>query len=100
MTVSQNKMPLRSTGQSNVTAYLFIFIGIVAGYLFYSQTLQDRVLEVAPLPIREGDSLDQLKDKSFDFSVFDNVEYRNLRLFGEVPVNPGVTGRIDIFAPF
>ena len=79
---------------------LMIFVGIIAGYLFYSQTLKGQAIDIAPLPIREQDGLTDIINKVLDFSVLDNSSYRALRVFGEVPVNPGITGRVNIFDPY
>ena len=70
---------------------LMIFVGIIAGYLFYSQTLKGQAIYIAPLPIREQDGLTDIINKVLDFSVLDNSSYRALRVFGYVPVNPGIT---------
>ena len=77
-----------------------IALGVIAGYIFYSQSLKGNVLEVAPPPVLSGETLSKFKGLSLNFSVFDDFKFKSLKIFGESPVKPGQTGRTDIFAPF
>ena len=74
-------------------------LGIIAGYLFFSMTIQGSK-EGIPLPVIADDTLSKFKDLSLDFSIFDDARFKSLKIFGESPVQPGPTGRLDIFAPF
>lgn len=86
--------------QSPVIPIALIALGIIAGYLFYSQSPKGDIPEI-PLPaISSDETLSKFKDLSLDFSVFDDFKFRSLKIFGESPVQPGPTGRVDIFAPF
>ena len=75
-------------------------LGFIAGYFYYSQTLSDQALPIYPIIIPADDNLIKFKDLKLDFSALDNLTFKNLRIFGESPVQPGATGRGDIFAPF
>ncbi len=72
----------------------------MAGYVFYFMLIKGSIAEI-PLPAAAQDNaLSKFKDLSLDFSIFDDVRFKSLRIFGESPVQPGQTGRADIFAPF
>ena len=51
-------------------------------------------------PIAAKDDLAMFENLTIDFSILDDTRFRSLRVFGESPVRPGVTGKRDIFAPF
>lgn len=74
--------------------------GLIAGYFYYSQALQDQTLPIAPVDISVDENLAKLKNLKFDFSGLDNLTFKTLKIFGDSPVQPGPTGRTDIFAPF
>jgi hypothetical protein len=77
-----------------------VALGIIAGYLFYSQSLKGDALDIPPPAISSDQTLSKFKSLNLDFSVFDDFKFRSLKVFGESPVQPGPTGRVDIFAPF
>ena len=85
---------------SPVILFAILALGFIVGYFYYAQALQDRVQPIAPLEIPPDDNLAKFKDLSFDFAPFDDFKFKSLRIFGESPVQPGATGRVDIFAPF
>lgn len=73
-----------------------IFIGAAAGYLYYSQTAEV-IVDIGGPPIsQELEKFDRIK---LDFSILEDERYRSLEVYGEIPVDPGVTGRKNIFAP-
>ncbi len=74
-------------------------IGVIAGYFFFSMTIQGSEVGIAP-PVTTDDTLSKFKNLSLDFSIFDDARFKSLKIFGESPVQPGATGRVDIFAPF
>ena len=76
-----------------------IVLGIIAGYLFFSMTIQGGEMGIPP-PVTTDDTLSKFKDISLDFSIFDDARFKSLKIFGESPVQPGLTGRADIFAPY
>ena len=79
---------------------LIAVVAFAAGYLFYSQFIQPAQLPINPPPVAASDDLAVFKDLTIDFSILDDSRFRSLRVFGESPVKPGVTGKRDIFAPF
>lgn len=92
-------MPPQQNNQSILISALIIVLGFAAGYFYYSQwAVSARVLIEPPLVVGRDD-LDKFKDLKIDFSILDNKKYKALEVFGEAPVNPGVTGKKDIFAP-
>ncbi len=80
-------------------AALIILLGVLGGYLYYSQLLP-ATEPISPPPIGEKDGLKQFENFKIDFSIINNQLFRSLAAYGEAPVNPGVTGKKDIFAPF
>lgn len=81
---------------SNVFGLLIIILGIIAGYIFYTNLIKPAI----PVAPRAYEDLLRFRNVSFDFSVIDRAAFENLSVFGELPVRPGSTGRQDIFAPF
>ena len=78
-----------------------VLIGVIGGYLYYSQIIAPSKVPIVLPDIPKDDILSKFKDlKSLDFSVLSNPTFRSLKMFGEVPVLPGQTGRTDLFAPF
>lgn len=58
------------------------------------------VVETGTEVTANKEELESLKNFSIDFSILDNKTYKTLEIFGENPVDPGVTGeRINPFAP-
>ena len=90
------------TSQYSSKLYIALIIigGLAAGYLYYSQIAQPAEPTVPPAPITAHDDLKSFQDLKIDFSIFTSPLYKNLNIFGESPVNPGVTGKKDLFAPF
>jgi hypothetical protein len=84
---------------SKVIPIAIIALGIVAGYLFFSLTIQGSETGIPP-PALTDDTLSKFKDLGLDFSIFDDARFKSLKIFGESPVQPGPTGRTDIFAPY
>ena len=78
---------------------LIIAIGLVGGYVVYSQWLKPAEALIPPPAISSQDSLSTFKDLKIDFSILDNPAYKSLITSGESPVNPGITGKTDLFAP-
>ena len=95
-------MALASTKNSTSPVILIaiVTLGLIAGYFYYSQALQDQALPIQPISIPAEDKLAKFKDLKLNFSAVDDLTFKVLRIFGESPVQPGSTGRVDIFAPF
>ena len=79
---------------------LIVVVAFAIGYLFYSQSIQPAQLPINPSPLSARDDLAKFKDLTIDFSILDDSRFKSLRVFGESPVRPGVTGKRDLFAPF
>lgn len=92
------------TPTKNLTSPVILFgivaLGLIVGYFYYAQAFQGQVVEITPFSIAPEDNLTKFKDLSFNFGPFDDIKFKSLKIFGESPVQPGVTGRVDIFAPF
>ena len=81
---------------------ILIVLAVVAGFLFYFQILKPGQINeygVSPDLQKEYSSFRMFKNLSLDFSVFDRADFKNLRIFGEVPVKPAPGGKTDLFAP-
>ncbi len=66
--------------------------------MYYSSSYSEEPL---PLPVSiQKSTLELFKDMIIDFSILDDLTYRSLRVFGELPVTPGVSGKSDPFSPF
>jgi len=83
---------------NNLFPILIIIVGVVAGYLYYSNVTS--AVELPPLPAGVArDDLRAFKNLQLDFTFSDNAQFKMLEQFGEFPVNPGVSGKSNIFAP-
>jgi hypothetical protein len=88
-------------GQSKAILVFIMILGLVIGYLNYVNTdalvLEDETVLIS----RKGDSLESWENFNLDFSILDDETYKSLEIFGENPVNPGITGeRKNPFLPF
>jgi len=84
----------------NRSIILIIMVAAFAiGYLYYSQSSQ-LIQVISEQPASTKDDLNSFKDISLSFSVLDDSRFKSLRVFGELPVKPGVTGKRDLFSPF
>ena len=78
-------------GQSKAILAFIVILGTIAGYLSYSGS-ESPVVPDQAIPSTRKDSIESLADFSIDFSILDNEDYKALEIFGENPVNPGITG--------
>lgn len=86
-------------GRSKVILSFIIGMGLILGYLNYSQ-VGGSLIEAGTESVVKKEELESLKNFSIDFSILSNEEYKTLEIFGENPVDPGITGeRINPFAP-
>ncbi len=93
-------MPLQqSTNQNTLIIALIIVLGFAGGYIYYSQWAVPARVLIEPPVIAGRDDLKKFENLKIDFSILDNSKYKALEIFGESPVNPGVTGKKDIFSP-
>lgn len=85
-------------GRSKLIITLIASVGFIMGYLNYESV--DNVVFTIKNPISANDSLKSFKNFKLDFSILDDEKYKSLEIFGENPVDPGVTGeRKNPFAP-
>jgi hypothetical protein len=91
--------PQQSNNQTTLIVSLIIVIGFALGYFYYSQWAVPARVPIEPPPIAGRDDLKTFENLKIDFSILDNKKYKTLEIFGESPVNPGTTGKKDIFAP-
>ena len=75
-----------------------VLLGLVTGYMFFSQVTSLNTEPVPPLEVnRDLKKFDNLK---FNFSIFEIPNFKELQIFGESPVERGTEGKNDLFAPF
>jgi len=91
--------PQQSKNQSILISALIVVLGFAAGYFYYSQWAVPAKVPVEPPPVSDKDDLKKFENLKIDFSILDNKKYQSLEIFGESPVNPGITGKKDLFAP-
>lgn len=86
--------------QTRLLIIMILFVGLVAGYIYYSRfapTGSDEALQSVDNP---KDTLIKFKDLKFDFQIFNSANIKSLKIFGEAPVRPDLTGKINPFANF
>ncbi len=84
---------------SKLYILLIVLVGLVGGYVVYSQWFKSTTAVIPPPMLSNQDNLTAFQNLKIDFSVLDNALSKGLIISGESPVNPGVTGKKDIFAP-
>ncbi len=90
------------TGSKNLYAILIIIFGAVLGYILYSnQLFYPEIVAPSLETVRPDDAetVTKLENVALDFSIFDNIIFKELKIFGEIPVTPGVIGKNDPFSP-
>ncbi len=92
-------MSPQQNNQNTLILALILVAGFAVGYFYYSQWAVPARIPVEPPPVAEKDNLKIFENLKIDFSILDNKKYKTLEIFGESPVNPGVTGKKDLFAP-
>lgn len=75
---------------------LILFAGLAMAYLLGSSI--DTSTVVQPTVVREVSP--ELASVNLDLTVLDNILFKQLKVFGVIPVNPGQTGRENPFLPF
>lgn len=84
---------------SKIYIPLIIIVGLIGGYVLYSQWVQPNEAVIPPPAVSTKDSPATLKNIKIDFKVLDDPAYKSLITSGESPVSPGITGKKDLFAP-
>lgn len=90
-------MPQVNRRSNLMITILVAVIGMAAGYFVYQSM---GAYAVTPAPAAGAEAFTQLKGLTTDFSVLQDDRFRTLQVFGELPVNPGIGGKNDLFAPF
>jgi len=76
--------------------FLIILVGLVGGY-FYSASL-DYTADVPPVPANVRTStLTKLKQLKVNYSILENEQYQDLRIFGQIPVPTSAPGKSNPF---
>ena len=76
---------------------MIVIIGLVAGNFYYSSFTSETF--VTPALNGQVDDLSGFEDINLDVSDLQKNQINSLRIFGEYPVNPGLTGKRNLFAP-
>jgi hypothetical protein len=94
--------PVRKNKNSNLFVQVaVVLLGLVGGYIYYSQIIKPAKMAVALPDIPKSDTLNKFEDlKSYNFGILNDPVFKSLRVLGDIPVQPGTTGRTDLFAPF
>ncbi|MDO8583642.1 MAG: hypothetical protein Q7R83_00490 [bacterium] len=75
---------------------LIVLLGSMVGYFWYTQQSGDEAL---PLPAAINDaSYLKFKEMRFDLAMFQQSQFQTLKIFGEYPIKPGATGKLDLFS--
>ena len=90
---------MTSPSPSKLYVILIIAVGLVGGYIGYSQWLKSDEAVIPTPAISSQDSLNTFKSLKIDFTVLDDSAYKSLITSGESPVLYDKTGKKDIFAP-
>ncbi len=92
-------MSLAST-PSKLYVLLIACMGIIVGYVVYSQMIVAGQVPIPPVEVKNQDSLNTFRNLRLDFSVLTSSTSKELIISGESPVDPGTTGaKKDLFAP-
>lgn len=85
--------------QSLLILIMIVFLGLIGGYFYYSTMVVPAIEPVASAPVQRDD-LKSFENLKIDYGILTNKKFQSLEIFGESPVNPGATGKKDIFLPF
>lgn len=76
---------------------LIILLGLIIGYFYDSQLAGDTSYEVAIPPTANDPTYVAFKDLRFNLALFDDPSFTSLKILGEFPIQPGNTGKTDLF---
>lgn len=79
---------------------VLITLALLGGLTFYFSVIKPSQIneyEIASSIQAELARFRTFKNLRLDFSVFDRIDFRNLRIFGETPVRPVPGGKSDLF---
>lgn len=78
---------------------LIISMGVIFGYLSYPSP-EELAIGLIDEPVGREDDFKYFEGFVMDLSLLDDERYKSLQIFGENPVDPGITGeRKNPFAP-
>lgn len=84
---------------NNLYLGLIVVFGLGLGYLLYSNaTVPTPELSSANIAASETDAL-KIESLRLDLSIFENLLFKELKIFGDIPVEPGTTGKTNLFSP-
>lgn len=95
------KEPTIRTETRSILPVILIVLAIAAGVLFYFQILKPNQIneyEISPNLQKEYSSFRVFKNLALDFSIFERIDFKDLRIFGEVPVKPSPSGKTNLFS--
>lgn len=85
----------------NIFPIILIIISLIAGPIFYFQIIKPSQ-EENQLPSNIQEEIKKLQDfekLELNFSIFNNPEFKKLKMFTELPVKPVSGGKPNLFAP-
>lgn len=82
---------------NNFILIIIVIVGLVAGNFYYSTFTSETY--VAPALNGQIDDLSSFASISIDVSSLQKDQINSFRIFGEYPVNPGSSGKRNLFAP-
>jgi hypothetical protein len=88
-----------SKESSKLYLLLIVLVGLIGGYVFYGQWIKPQEEVIPPPVIDKQDNLNSFRNMKIDFAAIGDPATKELIISGEAPVNPGVTGKKDLFAP-
>ena len=87
---------MASFKQSPTLLYLIILLGLVLGYLYNSQS--DPAASVPAVPAQDQlTTLQPFSNLNIDYSLLTSTQFKQLQVFGELPVQPQTGGRSNPF---
>ena len=91
-------IPKQQHTTSPLILVMIVLLGIIVGYFYYSQITKDETFEVPVSASLKDPTFMKFKDLHFDFSLFSSVLFTSLVNVGEYPIEPGTTGKQDLFS--
>lgn len=82
---------------NNLLLVTIIIAGLAVGFFYYTNSSSD--FFIAPPLDGKIDDLSIFANLNLDISGLESGKLKNFKIFGESPVNPGDTGKINPFAP-
>lgn len=85
-----------SLKQSPVLLYLIMLLGFVLGFVYNNQLDPSAGVPAVPAQFQLT-SLKALQNLKIDYSLVSSDQFRQLRIFGQLPVPPQTGGKGDLF---